>query len=174
MFGRSKKIREKAISFISENLDAQLSVFLRSGVLIDSVQDDSYIAGYLQGKITSLIAYFIKVEGMSPADANAASGMVLMNVFGKNDAITVSHAIKSHSSQRSVSYQNGLEKGALIAQYAVRAKKILEDDDYALALDKYRDAERSFGTAQKLDEHWAAVSGLEMLWFSDRLISRSA
>jgi hypothetical protein len=175
MFGRSRRAKEKAISFLTDNLQTQLTVYLNTGVLISAIENDPYIAGYIQGKIVSALMYFVKAEGMAVSDMNEASGQVLLNVFGRNQASEVSAAMKNHAGLKSRQYETGHEKGVLIAYYVFGAKDVKQDREYTAAINTYRDAERSLEglglDSGGVDENMKAICGLEMLWFSKLLSS---
>lgn len=167
LFGGGKKARDKAINAISENLQLQLGGYIKFSNLVEIIKKDAYIAGYIKGKSMSFIAYFIKVEGMPAEDANMVSGMVLLNLFGENQARIVSQAIKAHSASETPQYLDGRNRGARIVPYAVGAQDVRNDPDYTRAIATFRTMEGKVGLES--NDHWAAVTGLEQLWFGDHL-----
>ncbi len=169
LFGGSKKARDKAISTITDNLRIQLSGYIKFGNLVGTIQQDPYVAGYIQGKLLSFNAYFNKAEGLPAEDAEAVTGMVLLNLFGENQAMVVSQTIKTHSGNRSSQFLDGQRKGAQVVAYAVGAQDVRLDPNYARAIATFRAIENKHGSGSKLTDHWAAISGLEQIWCGDRL-----
>ena len=169
LFGGGKKARDKAINVISENLQLQLGGYIKFGNLVEIIKKDSYIAGYITGKLMSFIVYFIKAEGTPAEDSNMVSGMVLLNIFGENQARIVSQAIKSHSASETSQYLDGRNRGARIVTYAVGAQDVRNDPDHASAIAAFRKMEGKVGSGSESNDHWAAVTGLEQLWFGDHL-----
>lgn len=168
MFGLfGKKVKDKAVEQVSEHLNLQLAHHLRYGRLLDLIDEDPYVAGYIQGKLTSFMAYFVHAEGMAAQDANRVSGLIIMNVFG-DDAASVSQAIKRHMSRQTAQFTDGSSRGARAVAYAVGAQDPREDPDYNRGLALQRANERKVGAVAEND-HWAAVVGMEQLWFTDRV-----
>ncbi len=168
-FGGAKNARDKAIKTITENLKLQLSGYIKFANLAEVIKNDAYIAGYISGKLMSFIAYFIKAEGMPAEDANMVSGMVLLNLFGENQARIVSQAIKANSSSETLQYIDGRNRGARIVTYAVGAQDVRKDSDYVRAIATFRKMEGKVGSRSESNNHWAAITGLEQLWIGDRL-----
>lgn len=169
LFGGGKKAQDKAITAITENLRIQLGGYIKFGNLVGIVQQDPYVAGYIQGKLLSFNAYFIKAEGLPAEDAQTVTGMVLMNLFGRDQAMVVSQAIIAHGGNLSPQFQNGQRKGALVVAYAVGAQDVRRDPDYTRAIAHFRQMEKKQGSESQSNDHWAAITGLEHIWFGDRL-----
>lgn len=169
LFGGGKAIRDKAIEFISSNLRMQLGPYIKFGNLVDVVAQDAYVAGYIYGKIIGFIFFFVKSEGMPESDTNMVTGMVLLKVFGETQARAVSDAMKAFAARQFPEFVEGKRRGSLITAYAVGAQDIQRDPEYAKALASFRELERRVGDGQPSDDHWAAVTGLEGLWFGNKL-----
>lgn len=167
--GGRKRVKDQAVNAITENLRSQLTVYLNAGVLITAIQDDPYVAGYIQGKILSFIAYFVRAEGLAQEDANVVSGLVLLNVFGRDPAVAVSQAIKQHIAGRSPQYQEGQRKGVAVVAYAVGAQDVTRDPEYSKAVALFRSIEHSLEGTSDSDNHGVAIAGLEQLWLAQRL-----
>src|SRR3546814_13122427 len=101
--------------------------------------------------MTAMAAYCVKEDGLHPDDANVASGMALLNLFGESKGRQVSQLIKKHSSAQSAEYADGKQKGMNGVAYLLGLKDISEDPDYAdglIAFNKftgYRSEERRVG-----------------------------
>jgi len=165
LFGR--KIKDKAVEQVSEHLRLQLAHHIRFGRLLGLIGEDPYVAGYIHGKINSFMAYYVHAEGMPAQDATLASGLILMNVFGDN-AVSVSQAIKQHMSRPTPQFIEGSNRGGKAVAYAVGAKDPREDPDFSRGLALQRANERQAGSVSEND-HWAAIVGMEQLWFTDRV-----
>lgn len=163
MFGqiRRKMAQDRAVNTITENLSIQLAPYIRSGVLIGAIQNNAYIAGYIQGKILSSISYLVKTDGLATEDANLVSGLILLNLFGRDQAIRVSQLIKSHIANKSGPYEEGKRKGSTIVAYAMGAMDITRDPDYSKALNAIPRADKA--------DRYQAVAGLEEIWFTNAL-----
>lgn len=164
-FSSNTSVRDKAISEITKNLQTQLGGYIRFGDLIGSIQRDPYIAGYIHGKLLSFNAYYNKAEGMPAEDGQVVTGAVLINLFGREKAMTVSQAIGAHGSYRSAQYLDGQRKGAQIVAYAVGAQDVRQDPEYRQAIATYR----TMASNHRLEDHWAAITGLEHRWFGTRM-----
>lgn len=169
LFGGRERARDKAVSSITENLRLQLGGHIKFGNLVEAIQKNAYIAGYIEGKLLSFIAYFTKAEGLSSEDANMVSGMVLLNLFGESQSLDVSQAIKAHRTRGTPPYIDGINKGWEIVAYATQYKDIRHDPNYAKAIATFRAMERKQGLQSNSDDHWAAIAGLEQLQFGDYL-----
>jgi len=167
--GGAKKAREKAIGEITENLRFQLAAYIKFGNLVELITTDAYVAGYINGKLTSLIVASIKSEGVASEDANMISGMVLINLFGEEKVHVVSQAIKSHSARGTPRHLEGRDKGIRIVTYALGTQDVRKDPDYARAIAATRRMEREAHSGVQSDEHLAAVIGLEHLWLGEYL-----
>lgn len=167
--GGAKKAREKAINEITENLHSQLAGYIKFGNLVDTIATDAYVAGYINGKLTSLIVSSIKSEGVAAEDANMISGMVLINLFGEENVQIVSQAIKSHSARGTPRHLEGKDKGVRIVTYALGTQDVRKDPDYTRAIAATRRMESDAHLGTQSDDHWAAVTGLEYLWFGEYL-----
>src|SRR3546814_8859401 len=99
--GGRQRALDRAVKSITDVLRAQLGIYVPSGALIDILETDAYVAGYIQWKMTAMAAYCVKEDGLHPDDANVASGMALLNLFGESKGRQVSQLIKKHSSAQS-------------------------------------------------------------------------
>lgn len=171
MFGSNRRDEtiERAVEGIAENLRTQLNVYISAGIFNDAIQKDPYIAGYINGKIHSFIAYSIKAYDLNPTDANQVSGRVLLNVFGENDAKVVSDAIKRHSVNSSPHYTQAMNRGALIIAYTVGAQDVSEAFNYEKAIRTADKILQNQDVVYSESESSRAVFGLEEMWFNSRL-----
>lgn len=168
IFG-GNKLRDKAVVDVTENLQIQLGHHIRYGNMIDKIKTDAYIAGYIQGKITSFIAYFVRAEGMSINEGNYVSGKTLINVFG-DQAPDVSKILKEHAARGTQQFKNGIEKGVRVVAFAFGAQDVRQDPDYANAIAAYRIVTSIQPGANSIaNDHLAAVVGFEELWFGSHL-----
>ncbi len=168
-FGGGNKVRDNAITVITEYLQLQLVVYTQYGNLVEIIRQDAYMAGCINGKLLTYISYFIHVEGMPAADANRVSGMVLLNLFGEDQAFVVSQAIKNYSARNSPQFLDGQNKGHLIINYALGAQDVQRDPNYEIAIASFRETERISGSGAKLNNKDAAAVGLEQIWFWEYL-----
>jgi hypothetical protein len=171
LFGGSKKARDKASSTITENLQIQLGGYIKVGILVGIIQQDPYVAGYIQGKLLYLSTYFTKAEGLPVEDAQGVTGMVLLNLFGKTQAMVVSQTLRAHSGNRSSEFLDGQRKGMQVVAYAVGTKDVRLDPDYERAIATFRAMDNRYGSGPESNDHWAAIAGLERLWFGERMES---
>lgn len=166
-YGSRKKALDRAVESISDLISSQLGVYVPSGALIDILETDAYVAGYIQWTMAALAAYFIKEDGLHPDDANAASGLVLLRVFGEADGKKVSQIIKKHISEQSDEYLDGKHKGMKVVAYNLGLKDVSEDPDYWEGLAAFNDS--TGHQATELNEDEKAALGLEHLWLTRRL-----
>src|SRR3546814_15478037 len=96
--GGRQRALDRAVKSITDVLRAQLGIYVPSGALIDILETDAYVAGYIQWKMTAMAAYCVQEDGLHPDDANVASGMALLNLFGESRGRQVSQLIQKHSS----------------------------------------------------------------------------
>ena len=167
MFGtkRRDQASERAIATLTDNLSAQLTVYINMGILIDALEADPYIAGYISGKIHSFIAYSIRAEGLNQSDANQVSGRVILNIFGNENGRIVSEALKRHASEATREYKQAQNRGVLVVAYAVGARNIQSEPEYDKATEAFKSATETIGVFES-DEDLAAIGGLEEIWFA--------
>ena len=167
MFGKrsSQAAVQRATDTLANNLSAQLTVYLNMGILVEAIESEPYIAGYINGKIVSFIAYSIKHEGLNQSDANQVSGRVLLDVFGEDTARTISSSINQHASNASQEYQQGQQRGALVIAYAVGAQDIQSEPEYRNALEALKGIQET-SHREEMPDDMAAIAGLEELWFN--------
>lgn len=169
MFGLGGRQRalDRAVNSITDVLRAQLGIYVPSGALIDILEVDAYVAGYIQWKMTALAAYCIKEDGLHPDDANVASGMALLNLFGETKGRQVSQLIKKHGSAQTSEYLDGKQKGMKAVAYTLGLKDISEDPDYWEGLVAFENFTGYEGTELRIDQKGAL--GLEHVWLTQRL-----
>jgi len=171
MFGGSKKsgVKEEVVQTLSENLNAQLAVYKNMRILLPAIQADPYIAGYIYGKIISYISYAIKFMNLPPNDANMVSGLVLINVFGETDVRDVSEQIRFNLSIEDPAFKDAELKGSTIIAYTVGAREIESDPNYDEAIKAFHEQSRGIEGAPHTDDRFAAIAGLEQLWFGSKM-----
>lgn len=171
MFGRSKKsgVNEEVIRTLTENLDAQLSVYKNTNILVPAIQSDPYVAGFIYGKIISYISYAIKFKNLAPSDANMVSGLVLFNVFGESAVRDVSEQIRFNLSVEDPVFKAAEFKGSTIIAYTVGARDVESDPNYKEAIKAFQEQTGKIGGAPDIDDRLAAIAGLEYLWFGSKM-----
>src|SRR3546814_17411302 len=127
--GCRQKALDRAVKSITDVLRAQLGIYVPSGALIDILETDAYVAGYIQWKMTPMAAYCVKEDGLHPDDANVASGMALLNLFGESNGRQVSQLIKKHSSAQSADNADGKQKDRNGVAYVLGLNDIGEVPD---------------------------------------------
>jgi len=166
LFGGRKKARQNAIAKIAMCMQAQLGGYARYlPSFIDIIKSDPYVAGYIQGKLATLIAYSIKFEKLHLDDEREVGGFVLMYLFGKDRTGDASSALGTHLRSRSNDYLIAREKGTVAAHYALTGecdgKKAIDDPDYRKAWALVSD--------YKIDTTQTAMIGFDLLWFTEHM-----
>lgn len=147
-----------------------LGAYQLTGILRPSIARDPYVAGYITGKIIWLVIGITK-NRLSKRDANAATGLILMNLFG-DDAAEVSRCLKAHCAENSKAYQLGSARAEKLALYFFRIEDVVGDAEHAPALAWIAAARNgALGIMPELnttsDPFTDAICGLEGLWFND-------
>jgi hypothetical protein len=171
-FGNKNKVRDKVVAQISQNLQYQFGMYIRFGRLVEVIQSEPYVAGYLQGKLISMISYMHHVEGLPEDMFNMVSGMVLINLFGEEKVVVVSNTLKAFAKNPPGDFLRGAQRGGQCVRYLAGLDDIREDPDYAEALRHHRRSEKEvqgfIDSPPSLDA-FAALVGLEQFWIGDLL-----
>lgn len=182
IFGGRKAKVQKTTEFVAERMLLTLG-HLRAGplteILFGNLLSSPYHSGYIQGKLSSLLAYAVKSGQLPHEDANAVSGLVLMSLFDREQAKLLSNAIKKHAGDNSSQYQAGFDKGSLVGLYMVGARDISKEPNLQEAVETARSASESYN--QLFPEDAAnmppddvmslAIMGLSVMWFTEPLSS---
>ena len=181
LFDSPEKKAQKATQFVAEMMLMTVG-HLRMGPLADELFKNliksPYHAGYIQGKISGLLAHLVHSGKVSAENANMVSGMTLIMLFEEDKARKISSAINAHASRNEAGYQQGYERGSKVALYSVGARDVEQEPEVERAKRQAKSAEQEFNQlfpeesgGASSDPTMHALMGLEIIWFTETLSS---
>src|SRR3546814_13046886 len=126
--GGRQRALDRAVKSITDVLRAQLGIYVPSGALIDILETDAYVAGYIHWKLTAMAAYCVKEDGVHPDEANVECGMERLHLLGESTVRQVYQLIKTHSSAQSTVYEDGKQNGMTVVVDLVGLNDIRKAD----------------------------------------------
>lgn len=183
MFGsRSRQAAEKnafllerAFMIQASFMKPMLGGYAKESTLQD-VERNSYLAGYINGKLDSFSAYYYHQLKFPIEQINEVRAKVLNEIYEDDikSLMRLFAAIKSHEAKNSDEFKEGRAKGIRIVSYLVGVHDPSTDPDFSEAI-KVSQTQQSTMESLGFDSsiyddpdiiaHMDAVMGLEMLWW---------